>query len=414
MKFSPTATVVAFLALGSTAVFAQDAIVQGSGYQVSENTVVHPSVGAQTGFDSNVFYEDGSTTGAGLLQLSGALTLAPMEDVSGKGGSPPDYTFTAGARFQYQEYLSSNPNVTSQRNLGLGADLELGLLQSGQFPVGIENHFIRTNRPTNFENNTTISRDINSLRAGIKYMPEGKNISGRLSYTNTVDYFEGESTFANRFLNEFKLGVDWQFLPITRFFVEGSYGLNSGLGANSTKISSQPMRGIAGVASAITESITVRAHGGYGIGAYSSGASYSTFLYHLEGGYRYSPVGRVRLIFDRDFQDSVNANFYGDYKLKLAVDQQIDRVMLQAHVTGILRNYQGGLVVDLGGGQAARDDVILSTGVAANLEVREWIAVNASYMLASVQTDYLSMADGEIDDPSFVRHQLMVGATAAF
>tara|TARA_R110002096_G_scaffold16898_2_gene57700 strand:+ start:31020 stop:32261 length:1242 start_codon:yes stop_codon:yes gene_type:complete len=413
MKFSPTAAVVAFLAIGSSTALAQDAIVQGSGYQVSENAVVHPSIGAQTGFDSNVFYEDSSAVGAGVFRLVGGLALEPMEDGSGKGGTPPDYTFSAGARFAYQEFLSSNDNVVAQRNLGLGADLLLGIKPASEFPITIEDHFIRTNRPTNFESNSTIGRDINTFKAGIAYVPEGRNISGRLHYSNTIDFFEGNgSAFARRLLNKLTLGVDWQFLPITRFFVEGSYGLNGGLGSNSSKVSSSPARGILGVASAITEAITVRAHAGYGFGSYSAGASYSSYIYHLEGGYRYSPVGRVRLIFDRDFQDSINANFYADYKLKLAVDQQVDRVILQASVAGILRTYSG--VPAIVGPVSTRDDVIVAAEISAGFELRDWIALNASYDLQLVQTDFVAATDGEADDPSFVRHQVLVGATAAF
>ncbi len=274
MKFSPTAAVVALLALGSTTAYAQDAIVQGSGYQVGERTVLHPSVGAETGYTTNVFFEDTSAVGSGVFQLTGKLALEPMSDVSGKGGTPPDYTFSAGARFQYQEFLSGNNNVTGQRNLGLGADLLLGIMPASQFPISVEDHFIRTNRPTNFESNSTLSRDLNSFKAGISYIPEGRNLSGRLHYTNTIDYFEGDtSAFASRLLNEFKLGVDWQFLPITRFFAEASYGLNGGLGSESTKVSSNPARGILGVATAVTETITLRAHAGYGFGSYAAGPS---------------------------------------------------------------------------------------------------------------------------------------------
>ncbi len=412
MKFSPTAAVVALLMGCSATALAQDAVIQGSGYQVGERTVVHPTVGAQTGYVSNVFFEDGDSTGAGTLRILGQLSLAPMEDVSDKGGTPPDYKFSAGARFEYQEFLSGNDNVTAQRNLGLGADLLLGVKPASEFPITVEDHFVRTNRPTNFESASTLARDINSFRAGVAYVPAGRNISGRLHYTNTVDFFEGQSSFANRLLNDFTLGVDWQFLPITRFFVNASYGLNSGLGGDSTKVSSTPMRGTAGVATALTESITLRTHAGYAIGSYSTGASFASYIYHLEGGYRYSPVGRVALIFDRDFRDSINANYYGDYLVKLAVDQQIDRVMLQASVAGTLRSYAG--VPAIIGPTTTRDDFIVSAAVMPSLELRDWIALNASYNFQTVQTDFVAMADGQLDDPSYVRHQVMVGANATF
>lgn len=412
MKFTSTAVVVAALSLSSAAVHAQEATVQGAGYQVGEGTVVHPSIGAETGFVSNVFYEDESSIAAGLLRILGKLAIEPMEDRSNKGGAPADVDFSAGLRVEYQEYLTTNGSAQDQRNVGLGADLMLGLKPQSTFPISFEDHFIRVNRPTNFESNSTLSRDINSFRAGVAYKPEGRNLSGRLNFKNTIDVFESsESAFANRLLNDIELGIDWQLLPITRFFIQGSYGFNTGLGSASTKVSSNPIRGTAGVATAVTESITLKAHGGYALGGYD-GASYSDFIYHVEGGFRYSPVGRVRFIFDRDYKDSINANYYGEYMGKFVLDQQVSRVMLQANAAARLRSYAG---VDptLGGG-TVRDDFILSVQARATLELREWLGLSASYELSSVATDYRTSEDGEIDDPSFIRHQAMVGATAAF
>lgn len=414
MKFSPTAAMVAFLAMGSSAAYAQDAIVQGSGYQVSERTVLHPSIGAETGYVSNVFYDDQESVASAMLRILGTLAIAPMEDVSGKGGTPPDVTFSAGARFSYEEFLSGNDNVQAQRNLGLGVDLLLGFMPAGTFPITFEDHFIRTNRPTNFESNSTLNRDINSFKAGIGFQPQGRNLSARLHYTNTIDYFEGDgSAFANRLLNEFTLGIDWQFLPITRFYAEASYGINGGLGSESIKVSSNPMRGVLGVATAITERTTLRAHGGYAYGGYDAGASFSNPIYGVEGGFRYSPFGRVTLLFERDFRDSINANYFSDYMGKLVIDQQIERVLVQAHAAVRLRTYSG--VPDIVGPMTTRDDFIMSTGAKASFELREWIALNASYDMQLVQTDFITMTAGdELDDPSFIRHQVMAGAAASF
>ncbi len=409
MKFS-TAAVVAILCLGTTEALAQDTSVEGAGYPVGEGTIVHPSVSGETGFISNVYYEDDTPTASGVFRLMGKLEIKPEERTQEDN---PDLDFSGGIRFQYEEYLSGNSRVREQRNLGLGADLMLGIRPMSTFPITFEDHFMRVNRPTNFESTNTLSRDINSFKAQVAYKPEGRNLSGRLHFKNTIDIFESsESAFANRMLNNIGLGIDWQFLPITRFYIQGSYGFNGGLGSSSTKVSSSPIRGRAGINSAITESITVRAHAGYAYGGYASGASYAGVTYHLGVGYRYSPVGRVQLIFDRDFKDSINSNFYGEYSLKLVVDQQIERVLLAAHIAGRLRGYEG---IDMSfGGGANRDDVILSAGVKAGYELRDWLAVNAHYAMSMVSTDYRSVVSGQADDPSYLRHDVLVGATAAF
>lgn len=409
MKFS-TAAVVAILCCGSAEALAQDAAIEGAGHPVGEGTVVHPSVSATTGFVSNVFYEDETPVSAGVLQVVGKLAIMPIERA---GDDKPDIDFLGGAHVQYEEFLSGNSNARAQRNLGLGLDALIGIRPTSTFPVTIEDHFLRSNRPTNFESNNTLARDLNSFKAGVAYRPEGRNISGRLGFKNTIDVFESDgSAFANRILNEVEAGVDWQFLPITRFYAQASYGLNSGLGGSSTKVSSSPIRGKAGVNSAITEAITVRANTGYSIGGYSSGASFSGFTYHLGVGYRYSPVGRIRLVLDRDFKDSLNANFYGEYMVQAALDQQVDRVLVTANVSARLRTYEG-IATSFGGG-STRDDIILSAAAKASYELRDWLGLNASYAMSVVSTDYISIVGADSDDPSYARHDVMLGATAAF
>src|SRR5512138_262374 len=64
-------------------------VVEGPGVKVGEGTVLHPVFGVETGFISNVFYEDGSEgpSGAGLLRLlaqmgSGSLPLSRLTSPS--------------------------------------------------------------------------------------------------------------------------------------------------------------------------------------------------------------------------------------------------------------------------------------------------------------------------------------------
>jgi hypothetical protein len=58
-------------------------VVEGPGVKVGEGTVLHPIFGVETGFISNVFYEDQDPNPAGLLRLlaqigSGSLPLSRL------------------------------------------------------------------------------------------------------------------------------------------------------------------------------------------------------------------------------------------------------------------------------------------------------------------------------------------------
>lgn len=422
MKISQILASAGVLALSaplfSSSALAQDASVQGPGYKVSEGTVMHPTVGAETGFISNVFYEDSSPLAAALLRLTGNLNFGSAEveenEDSAEGdnpGEPPKYDFSAGLRMSYEEYLSGDASAQAQRNLGLGADIALTVFPQGKVRFDFTDNFIRNNRPTNFESNRVLNRDVNHLQAKVVLQGQESSLKTSFRFENTLDVFESTgASFANRQQTLLGGRLDWQFLPITRFYFDASYGLYSAIGSG-TKASSTPLRLILGADTAITESTTLKVRGGFVNGFYSGGADYTAPSYGAEFGYRYSPVGRVTLGYDHDFHDSINGNFYSDHALELKFDQQISRALLTFTADTRLRTYQG--LVNLGGG-TTRSDFILGLGANAGYEMKEWLALSASYGTQVVATDYRSTVDGVTDDPSYARHTLMVGATAAF
>lgn len=409
-------------ALGTSSVAqAQDAVVEGPGYQVTEGTVLHPSVGMETGVISNVFYTEADPVVSPVLRLLAKFAFASRPEVrlenEGAEAKPsaPGLDFRAGVNFQYNEFLTSNTATQAQRDVAIGANLHLGILPKGTVAFLIDDHFARTTRPTNFESSQGLDRDVNKLTAQIKYQPSGRSISAKLRYENKIDVFESSSSsFANRMMNTGGLRIDWQFLPITRFYLDGSYGLISGLGdeASSYKVNSTPLRLQAGSDTAITENTTIRTRAGYGFGFYSGGADFSGVLFALEFGYRYSPLGRVTIEYTRDFQDSINANYYAEHLVRFGVDQQIDKVTIGLAAAAHLRGYYS--VNARVGGADTRDDLIVRTELSAAYVIRDWLALTGHVGTGIVQTDYRSMVSGVVDDPSFTRHEAMAGLSAAF
>ncbi len=421
MKFSQILASAGVLALSapllSSTAHAQDVSVQGPGYKVGEGTVVHPTVGAETGFISNVFYEDTSPIAAAILRLTGDLAFASadIEDeavgLNENEGEPPKYDFSAGLRMTYEEYLSGERTVQDQRNLGIGANIALTVFPQGKVRFSISDNFIRTNRPTNFESSRLLSRNVNHIKAGIAIQGKDSSLKTSFRVENTIDFFESTGAgIANRQQSLLGARLDWQFLPITRFYFDASYGLYSAIG-NGTRVSATPLRLILGADTAITERTTVKVYSGFVTGFYASGADYLTAAYGAEFGLRYSPVGRATLGYKHDFVDSINANFYSDHALELKVDQQVSRALVTAKAQAILRSYQG---ISPLIGASTRDDFILGVGVDAGYEMKEWLALSANYLTQVVATDYVSVVDGDRDDPSYARHTFMVGANAAF
>jgi len=406
------------------------ALVTGAGIKVGEGTIFQPQVGLETGVISNVFYTNTGEVAAGLLRLLieiGTGSLPNQRLGAASTSNDPnattaptmvdrgDFAFSANLYASWDQYLSTNDNVNAQGGLGGGLLLR-GLVnpqQALQFAFG--ENFSRQIRATNFESNIDTNRDVNSLGLRLTYAPIGRSLSGYLFYMNTIDVFETDNQqFADRMLNSAGLHVNWQWLPMTRVFAEVSQGYDTGIGS-STKVNSAPLTVSTGIQTVLTLNTTLNAHIGYTNGFYSSGPSYSSVVAGALAGYRYSPLGRVTFGYSYDHADSINANFYRDHLLQLSVEQYFVPFVIYAQPELRFREYEGTIVMGTGTMGNVRDDVILGINTGARYSFRDWLVGTLDYRFADVQTDFRYDAGGGlIVNPSYVRHELLLGVRAAY
>ena len=406
------------------------ALVTGAGIKVGEGTIFQPQVGLETGVISNVFYTNTGEVAAGLLRLLieiGTGSLPNQRLGAGTTSNDPtattaptmvdrgDFAFSANLYASWDQYLSTNDNVNAQGGLGGGLLLR-GLVnpqQALQFAFG--ENFSRQIRATNFESNIDTNRDVNSLGLRLTYAPIGRSLSGYLFYMNTIDVFETDNQqFADRMLNSAGLHVNWQWLPMTRVFAEVSQGYDTGIGS-STKVNSAPLTVSTGIQTVLTLNTTLNAHIGYTNGFYSSGPSYSSVVAGALAGYRYSPLGRVTFGYSYDHADSINANFYRDHLLQLSVEQYFVPFVIYAQPELRFREYEGTIVMGTGAMGNVRDDIILGINTGARYSFRDWLVGTLDYRFADVQTDFRYDAGGGlIVNPSYVRHELLLGVRAAY
>lgn len=406
-------------------------IVTGIGIKVGEGTVLHPQIGVETGVVSNVFYEEDGPVTAGLLRIlleigtgslpSKRLNIRTASSDDQNGGPTQTLTTTSTGDFQYSanvyaswdQYLSTNDNVTTQG--GLGGGLLLRGLVNAQHPLqfAFQEHFSRQIRAANFESSDDTNRDVNNLSLRLNYLPVGRALGGWLYYQNVIDVFEDDNQqFANRMHNLVGLRVNWQWLPLTRVYADVSQGYFTGIG-DSEKVTSYPFTGVVGIQTALSLSTTLNAHVGYTNGFYSSGPSYSNVAAGALFGYRYSPIGRVTAMYSYQHSDSINANFYRDHVFQGSIEQYFAPFVVFARPEMRLRQYEGTIVMGSTGN--TRSDLILSATVGTRYSFREWIAGTLDYQLSSVQTDFTYDAGGGVmDDPSYIRHELLLGVRAAY
>lgn len=392
--------------------------VEGPGVKIGEGTVLHPVFGLETGVVSNVFYEQSDPNAAGVLRLLaqiGTGSLGPQR----LGGDEPipenkgSLQYRIDLRTSYDVILSNNDAAQGTGGLGIGASLHALVNPMGRWSPGIDEDFERLIRATNYETDSNTNRDINRLGLKALYHPSDRSFGGYVYYNNVVDIFErSEQRFADRMFNLFGIHPTWQWLPKTQLYVDISQGIVSPLGSSSMKVTSYPLAAMAGLSTLFTVNTTFNVAAGYTNGFYSSGPSFSGPLIGAALGYRYSPLGRATLQYSWQYQDSINANYYRDHIVQLSVQQLFVpfHVLFQPEIH--FRHYDGITIVN---GPSTRDDIIVAVVAGIHYSFRNWIAATLNYRLSMVNTNYRYMppGGGPEDDPSYVRHDLMLGMRIA-
>lgn len=393
-------------------------VVEGAGIKVGEGTVLRPVFGVETGFISNVFFDDTNLQPAGILRLivqigTGSLSkerLTPTdEETAAMQETNGSLRYRADLRASYDLVLTGNEAASNTGGLGLGASLHGVANPKGTWQFGFDDDFSRLIRAANFETDANTNRIINRLQLSINYQPEGRSIRGSLYYSNLIDIFErSEQAFADRMDHRVGLRTGWQFLPQSQLYIDVSEGYISGLGndASAMKVSSYPFIVKAGVASLITTKTTVNLEAGYTNGFYSSGPSYSAPLVNAQVGYRYSPLGRMAVAYSLAYQDSINANYYRDHVLRFWVRQAVMPFVVMVQPEVHFREYNG---ITLVAGPPTRSDLIFSVISGASYNFRNWVAATLNYRFTAVESDYRYMSGGISDDPSFSRHEVLAG-----
>ena len=387
-------------------------IVEGPGIKVGEGTVVHAILGMDLGFVSNVFYEDDpeARRGRGIMRLlaqAGAGSL-PAQRLGGSRNVGM-FQYRADLRATYDVYLSGNDSIQEQNGLGING-LFRGVVGPGRpFSFLFFDNYERLIRAPNFETSSSVNRNSNRLLLGLQWAPPGRSIKGLLRYENYLEFFEDDDQgFANRIQHTFGLTASWRLRPVTQLFVDTSLGFFGGLGGDSTKVGSNPFAVQAGIQTLLSLRTTVVGRIGYQNGFYSAGPSFGTILGGLQVGYRYSPLGRVTGMYEYMHQDSVNANYFRDHALRVQVTQQFVPFLLQADAGIMFRRYQG-IQAIIPTAEDTRDDVVAMAAASVRYNFRDSLAAVLQYRFSSVFTDYTYTLDGDTDDPSFTRHEVILG-----
>ncbi len=407
--------------------------LNGGGVKLTEGIVFHPLFELQTGYQTNVFFQDnsdaGGETASPLMRLlvGGGISTTPPQrlEIEAPGAEPPKpkLALNAHADLTWNQYLSGNNAVTAQDNLGIGLFADAKVNPQGTFVFQLKDGYIRSVLPPQSEIATDLPRDRNEATIGGIFQPGGGAIQAYANYTFGFDVFEkSEVSFADRSSHMFAVGGKWQWLPKTQFNAEANMGLVL-TSSGAIKSDSTPLRVWVGTSTLITPTFGTVLRVGYGNGFYNAGASFNSYLALAEGRIAIGPTVRFAFGYTHDFTDSIIANYYADHALYARFSSQIGgRTQLRARAELRFRDYAGVPMMaqgvrfcgNLACSTSSRSDVIGKVDATLEYQLNAWLFIAGAYSFYSDTTDFYIMAGGQNDSGGFVWHELLAKLTAKF
>jgi hypothetical protein len=398
---------------------------EGPGVKLTDSLVFHPGLAIEGRYDSNALLSDSSRAGAPYLRLIAHLNLtttSPQRRTAGDGTvASSQVEFGLQSSFAYREYFSGDDDVTQQRALEISAGLNFRWTPSRYFNLEILDSYTRSVQARNFfvlpgstaRPNDTLSQNLNRLTARANIVPGGGRLSFGLGYSLNFSLFEDDRfDQANRFIHEVAFNGKFKLLPKTALTLDvtqqfTSYPSDPDNPADpGNQQDSKPFRVYAGFTGLFTPRLSVLIKVGYGNSIHDANESFSSVLAKVELGYAIAPTAKMKLGYERSFQDSQFANFYTDHRVYGGYDHLIaGRFVLHLDAAYSYRSFDGfppSGISNVG----SLDQNLLSGGLSFDYQIRDWVYVGIGYdlQLQGVSADNPNAPLVGVLD--FTRHQV--------
>jgi hypothetical protein len=367
------------------------------GIRLGEKFVLHLTLGVETGWDSNIFFEpDGPTTkptNAFYLRLTPSfnLTTRPRD-------ATPAFQFDFHGGLGYVEYLTNNSAVEDHRQFNVDAGLMATFFATSPYNFVLFDNYVRATMPPYTLTSTNFNRDTNELGTRVNLSPGGGRLIFNVGYLFGIDYFE------NSQLNDydlqyhrFDLRASWKFFPKTALYLAASEVINTypHPGASGHP-DSFPLRVDLGVQGLITAKLTVNAWVGYGNGFYQWSAAVmtphlnpNTAIGGLSLSWKPTMLSTGLVGYQHDFQNSLLGAYYDEDLVYLSWTQLVWRF------TGFLRvQYTNMRFKGVQPVQATTDgtDNNLMLNVRVDYPFKDWLIGSVGYDLYFNKSDRTLLA----------------------
>jgi hypothetical protein len=355
------------------------------GAKLGEGTLLHASLGADIGYDSNVFYSPNPVS-ATVMHITPA---ADISNASRDGSAPDGMYYNLGASLVYREYLSGGDAVRSQRAFNPTVAGLLRFSSRQTLSLSLSDTFARAQDPPYAPDSPVITHDRNAALLQLKLAPGGGRIQVLLGYTNVIDVYETDAyKSGNNMLNQGTLDLSWRWLPKTALFVQVSQGVVTYLQSNSGRFASYPFSATAGLRGLLTQKLALKLAAGYSYGFYAAGGTnpsgFGNVVLNGEVNYSLSMTSQAGLGYLHQFQNSALVGDFYDMDAVYGALRELvgGRVAVAASARYENRRYHGALFAT-----QPRTDNVVTAGLTADYMIQRVFYLGVGYTLSFASTD---------------------------
>jgi hypothetical protein len=198
------------------------------------NFELHPSIGAEFGYDSNFTRASEAERPVGSLKLriTPSITLSTLGKARRNTDAPPNFTFDAGAHASYFELFpldSADSELRKRRNVGAGVNTRLNVFPFRKVGFDLLAGWARVIQAEGRSDDLAsegFNRDTFRYGGGLNWRPGGGLFEWRGGYTGTFNHFENAAYASLQNVHhEINTRGRWRFLPRTALLFDTSYTL---------------------------------------------------------------------------------------------------------------------------------------------------------------------------------------------
>lgn len=387
------------VACALSACVAVGASAQANGIDLGEFRL-HASLQLDTGYDTNVYYQDTDEDPTSSLRLN----IAPGLSIETE--NPRNVDLEGALTTTWEQYLLDSSAPTDQSGLDVAAELGVRFNANGLVSVRPSDELRRTNDAAADEAGEPLRLTQNRAELEIGFHPGGANRTDRLGFSGAL--------FARHQLwrYDFQSSSDrnsiggggralYNFLPKTAVFLEAAIDRithveaetivlqDSGTGIPNSD--STPYRVSTGLTGLLARQFGLLARIGYGDANYDEGPSTGALLAQVELSLYPNSMSEVFAGYQRDFNDAIYGNFLTYHRVY--VGGELSGRLLTLGLDGFLQfndysdlgdaEVSTGLTAAELFGTSSREDTVVGATVGLDFHVTSFFDVGTRYEFES-------------------------------